>query len=414
MRQRAHRRTAVLGCVGLAVLSVAGVGQGQLARRGGEFLINTVTDGDQRGSRIAVLPDGGFVVVWQSNGNVAARRFDAETRPLGPEFQVNSTTPGRGPAPSVAAAPDGSMLVAWESVTGEPVANGIVAQRFNSRGEPDGPQFDITEPPFAIGFEPSVGAVGDQDFLVAWTEKYSYRGRARIVTPSGNGPSFYVADEGNQYDLASASTGDGSFRVVWYDEPGGQAEMQGRAFRNSEPTSDVFRIDGVSSGFHDGPAICTLEGDGFVVAWVTYVFDDSGTTRPVTYRQYDATGVPITPLLRATPKEAEPQQGRPSLACGPERDFVIAWGEAPGLYSSIFNVRGRVFTPDGPLPVSDFTIGHRDGGDGDGASVARLTDGDLLVTWTDCGLPSGCDVFGQRFTFAGRAPVPATAIGTAT
>lgn len=403
---RVRLSALVATLAGLAMLALAGVVRGQLARRGGEFPVNTVTDGNQRGARITPLPDGGFVVVWQSDRNVAARRFDANTQPLGREFQVNSTTTDYEPAPSVAAAPDGSLLVAWQSEMhpqSPPNETGIVAQRLDANVKRDGAQFAITQPPYLIGVEPSVAAIGPSEFVVVWNDVDNYYGRARIVSRTGEGPSFYVGDGNDaQYNPAVASNTDGSYRVVWYEEP--FSEMQGRGFNGTSPTGDVFSIDSVSSGFHQGPAICTQESGDFVVAWATYGPLDYGTT-PVSYRAFGASGVPLTPPLPVTPEESEPEQARPTVACGPGSAFVAVWGEAP-LTSTDVRIRGRAFAPGGLLPSADFTIGLLDGADGDGASVARLTDGDLLVTWTDCGGVGACDIFGQRLTSSPASDCP--------
>jgi hypothetical protein len=113
--------------------------------------------------------------------------------------------------------------------------------------------------------------------------------------------------------------------------------------------------------------------------------------------------MPLTPPSPVTPEEVDPAQGLPALACGSDSAFTAVWEEF-GVITYV-KLKGRAFAPGGPSLSSDFTIGLIDGGDGV-PSVARLRDGDLLVAWTDCGLPSGCDIFGQRFTSMGATECP--------
>jgi hypothetical protein len=64
------------------MLTSASVVVGQLAPRGGEFVINSVTAGNQRQPGIVALPDGGFVVVWrQPAGTVVDDQIGARRRP---------------------------------------------------------------------------------------------------------------------------------------------------------------------------------------------------------------------------------------------------------------------------------------------------------------------------------------------
>jgi hypothetical protein len=366
----------------------------QLARHGGEFQINSVSQGDQREVHLASLPDGGFVAMWMSNGNVAARRFDADTQPLGPEFQVNTmATNTSDPFPDLAAAADGSFFFAWSArrfPETPPAGTGIVGRRFDESGVPDGLEFQIA----LYAYRGSgVVAVGMDEFVVAWTDDYDYSGRARRVVPAGLSPEFKLAPEGQQYDFAGAGNADGSYRVVWYGEP--VAEIQGRSFRNDTPTNDVFVINRVSSSSHAGPSICTHEDGSFILAWSTYT--SMGDVRAI-YRSIAANDLPSAEPAFVTPEDTGLLlQSGPAIACTPNKEFVAFW------YELDEQLRGRGFNDNGPLPGVEFTI--RPTGDVDSISIARLADGDLIVAWTD--RVSGFDVFGQRFSFGGASDCPA-------
>ncbi|MFZ2725739.1 MAG: calcium-binding protein [Methylococcaceae bacterium] len=50
---------------------------------GGEFLVNTITTGNQDGSNVTALADGGFMVTYHSNGDIYSQRFDSDGKTLG-------------------------------------------------------------------------------------------------------------------------------------------------------------------------------------------------------------------------------------------------------------------------------------------------------------------------------------------
>ena len=85
-----------------------------------EFQVNTWSPNSQIYPSVASLPSGGFVVVWSGAGQgdssgVYGQRFDSNGDKVGSEFQVNTwTTEGQGVA-RVASLPGGGFVVVWES-----------------------------------------------------------------------------------------------------------------------------------------------------------------------------------------------------------------------------------------------------------------------------------------------------------
>ncbi len=110
---------------------------------GDEFQINATTAGSQITPRIAVAPDGRFVVVWQTaGGELFARLFTAAGDPLAdpagnplPEFPVNFTTAGTQLAPVVVMNADGSFVVTWGG-NGPGDGSGAFFRRFSATGQP--------------------------------------------------------------------------------------------------------------------------------------------------------------------------------------------------------------------------------------------------------------------------------------
>jgi hypothetical protein len=92
---------------------------------GGEFQVNTYTTGAQFRPSVATEPGGGFVVVWTSYGStggdtsassIQGQRLASSGAPTGGQFQVNTyTTSYQFFRPSVATDPDGGFVVVWYS-----------------------------------------------------------------------------------------------------------------------------------------------------------------------------------------------------------------------------------------------------------------------------------------------------------
>jgi len=115
---------------------------------GSELQINTYTTGFQFAPRVAMDPDGDFIVVWQSgtaatpgpdgdDAGIRGRRYISNGTALGSEFAVNTYTTSSQARPAVATDGLGNFIVVWQSgtfsVPGPDGDNaGIEGQRFHA------------------------------------------------------------------------------------------------------------------------------------------------------------------------------------------------------------------------------------------------------------------------------------------
>ena len=109
---------------------------------GSEFQVNSFTQDDQRYPSVAAMPDGGFLVTWGSNNQdggdwgIFGQRYGASGSPLGSEFQINSHTGNAQNHSSVAALPDGGFVVTWQSEGSQDGSeSGIFAKIFEASSE---------------------------------------------------------------------------------------------------------------------------------------------------------------------------------------------------------------------------------------------------------------------------------------
>jgi len=107
---------------------------------GTEFQANTWVNKNQWVPRVARFEDGAFVVVWTSFGQdgslwgVYGQRYDSGGTPVGDEFQSNIFWTDFQDYPDVAVLPDGGFVVVWGSRGQDGDDWGVFMQRYSSDG----------------------------------------------------------------------------------------------------------------------------------------------------------------------------------------------------------------------------------------------------------------------------------------
>jgi len=119
---------------------------------------------------IATAPNGDFVVVWNratensSNGNLFARRFNADGSPNGNEFLVTPNTVPSFMTASVSVAGNGSFVIVRDNGF-----NSIVSgQRFDNTGAPQGSSFLLDPGAADPQNAPVVATDSSGNFVCVW------------------------------------------------------------------------------------------------------------------------------------------------------------------------------------------------------------------------------------------------------
>ncbi len=147
-----------------------------------EIIVNENFSGDQRDVCIVSDHKGSAVAIWTtpreegSGRTLRGRRLAADGTAQGPSFEVESTREGSAHTPSLTMTADGAFIAAWArtSADGTPVA--ILGRHFDAEGA-GGEVFQISPEDRTAGIEPSVAAIDERKFVVAWLESHqqSYR-----------------------------------------------------------------------------------------------------------------------------------------------------------------------------------------------------------------------------------------------
>lgn len=136
---------------------------------------------------VTPLAGGGFVAVWTAAGkagsaagdtDIRGQRFDAAGNLVGSDFLVNGTTAGAQSRPTVAALPDGGFIVAWtddsktdDSKTGADASGSAVrAQAFSALGTRIGPEVLVNTTTANAQASPSLAVLPDGTVVVAWAD----------------------------------------------------------------------------------------------------------------------------------------------------------------------------------------------------------------------------------------------------
>lgn len=249
---------------------------------GPEFQVNTTTSNDQILSDIAMGANGEFVITWNASGQsgvlgytVMARLFNAEGVPLGGEFKVNTFTNGQQIGASAAVDASGGFVIAWASGGQDGSSGGVYAQRYNADGTTQGGEFRVNVTTFSVQGEPSVSMTLAGDFVVSW-HSYAQDGDdlgvfARQYDAAGIplGGEFQVNTEtaNRQLRPSVAMDAQGDFVVVWQSE-GQDGDGYGIYAQRYQESTDVA-----------GPTVAqVLEGNRLIFEGAQVVNDVSSLT----------------------------------------------------------------------------------------------------------------------------------------
>ncbi|HSG38216.1 MAG TPA: hypothetical protein VLE27_01145 [Thermoanaerobaculia bacterium] len=346
------------------------------APKSGEILVWPVSHPDPR-PRVAMTPQGAFVVVWMNESGVSMRRFDRFAEPNSAAFPVAPEASADKHSPDVAMDAAGNAAVVWA----QDDSQRIFLQRFDAEDRPLEAPVRVDQASVGRRGNPRVALNAAGSILVTWNDRRELDVYVRRFDgPSGSwGPErpAHTATTGQQDSGAPALYPEGDGLVVYQDQslntvfvhrldvtgaPAGSATAIGNAFLDALPDVAVAS---------NGTALAVWSGDGF---------DGSGIHGSLFTRD----GEPVDlPFLISTPSPVN--DWYPSVAGGAAEGFVVAWGN--GDLTPTFPITTPVPTQNG-RDGSLFGVFARVLGDGRclaGSEVLCLRGGrfEARVTWTN-------------------------------
>ncbi|HNU50061.1 MAG TPA: fibronectin type III domain-containing protein [Verrucomicrobiota bacterium] len=337
----------------------------------GSFRVNAGVAGNQDNPQIAMLKDGGAVVVWQGGTGPAPRiygRFLAADGTFATgDLQISTYDGGRQENPQVAVLSDGSCVVAWASYGQDGSYDAVVAQRLSAQGQKVGAEFIVNERTLLNQRSPAVAALAEGRFAVAWISEKENRIGTTIVGEEGYqqtdtaGPLHDVSVMVRVYDAAGPVGGEtqanqtkylcanpvlaagplGGFVVAWSSHVGKikVAEVESahgwdvaaRAFgADGQPTGEEKVLNERTFGDQYLPGIVAF-GRNFLSTWNSLGQD--GSREGVYARVLSETGVPVEPEFQVNTTTAGPQK-LPSVAADDGGRVMVVWSSAMGGVAS--------------------------------------------------------------------------------
>ena len=252
--------------------------------QGPELPVNTFTDKHQRWSAVAGMPGGTFIVAWESElqdgagWGIYGQRFDAAGATKGSEFLVNTVTTGNQEAPEVVAFSDGRFLVLWQHDDMQNTGYEVHGQFFTSVGSKIGSEFQVNSHTENDQWHPSAAVFADDSYIVTWIsngqdgDMHGVYGQLYDAGGNADGTEFVVNThtiESQAYPDVAVLAGE-KYVVVWQSfgqdgsEHGTFARLMDKANENVSPE---FLVNLHIAGKEKKPSVDALPTGGFVVVW---------------------------------------------------------------------------------------------------------------------------------------------------
>jgi len=363
MKRKKDKRKKCLFYLSLISISLFTIGLFAF-KAGEEFQVNTYTTWYQRHPAIAMDEKGNFVITWLSHEperdgsgherGFYAQRFNSKGEAIGEEFQVNTYACGGG-SPAIAMDKRGNFVITWMSYDQDGSKNGVFAQRFNSKGKGIGREFQVNTYTDSHQQYPAIAMDRKGNFVITWMSN-------------------------NQDD----------------SEKGVFAQMYNR---KGKATGKEFQVNTYPYGNQQYPAIAMDEKGNFVITWDSHGQDSSGLG--VFAQMYSRKGEAIGIEFQVN-TYTHGRQSDPSIAMDTKGNFVITWdshgqdGSMDGVFAQMYNSKGEAIGEE--FQVNTYTNDKQCS-----PAVGMDNKRNFVITWNSKGQDGSMDgIFAQRFNRKGQ------------
>jgi hypothetical protein len=382
---------------------------------GAEFQINTYIPYSQWGPSVAALCDGGFVVVWSSNqvgatSAVYGQMYNASGLKNGVEFKISSYTSTHND-PSVAGLSGGGFVVTWSSYNQDGSGFGIYGQLYMADGVEIGTEFQVNTYIVGSQFGSCVAGLNDSNFVVTWiSEKqdgsvYGVYGQMYAADGAKNGAEFGVNTNRNSFQIDNTVSvvglSNGEFVATWfgYEQDGSDSEIYGQMFTASGAKNGAeFQVNTYTTNDQKVPSVAALSNGEFIVVWQSGGQD--GFDYGVYGQMYTTSGSHNGAEFQINTYTADDQKYA-TVAGLSTGGFVVTWTSYGQDSSSYYGVYGQVYASSGAKSGSEFQVNTYTADSQGNPSVAGLNSGEFVVVWESAYQDgSGSGIFGRLFSTA--------------
>ncbi len=307
---------------------------------GAEIAVNVNALGHQRKPSVGIAQNGSFVIVWESyryDGSgygVYGQLFNAQAEKIGEEFLVNTLTEGDQALPKVAMNRSGAFVVVWEGFDNS--GRGIFAQRYSREGVRQGVEFTVNSITENDQIDPSVAINGAGSFIVTWTSRgeiaFDYNIKAQFFSENGTkvGEEFQVnsnGETGNQSNSEVSMNERGSFIITWQgeDDNDDERDIYARLYSSDRsPISEQNKANTYIDERQENPVAWMDEGGNAVVVWNSETDGPAIAGKNIYARFYNKNGQPVGEEYQIN-TFTEVEQINPSVSGNSSNNFIASW-----------------------------------------------------------------------------------------
>lgn len=283
---------------------------------GDEFRVNSLSGSGSARPDIAALPDGGFSITYKTSENfIWIEQFNANGTRKMAGYTVNSDTSQYwGEFPSIAVLADGRTVVTWSTnnqssaKNADGDASAVFAQIIGANGNKIGGNFLVNTTVANYQLNPSVTALSNGGFVIAWdtkavTNNANYGVYAQVYSATGARVGGEITLNthvgGMQEGVRITALESGGFVAVWQSYGQGTDSEWGiygqRFSATGARVGGEFHVNSTTDRNQLDPVVTALEDGGFLVAWEANPFLSSSGTWQVQIlgQRYAANGAPI-------------------------------------------------------------------------------------------------------------------------
>nr|WP_246338183.1 cadherin-like domain-containing protein [Azospirillum oleiclasticum] len=319
----------------------------------------------------------------------------------------------------VATLNDGGYVKVWWTEDGN--NSDVYARRYDVDGTAVGAAFRVNTTTALNQSVPSVAALADGGFLISWASmngswvngdlnpgKIYQQRYAADGTMVGGETQVSTNTTSPKNHPSTAALADGGWVTTWasfgVDQTGTWGIYRQRYAANGVKVGDEKRTNTTMAGSQLNPQAIALESGGFVIAWNSNDGQD-GSGSGVYFQQYDANGAGVGSETPANVTTAG-NQGVGSIASLSDGGFVVTWSGDGGQDGNGYGVFGKVYNSNGSARTGEFQLNQLSTDGQLHPAVAGLTDGSFVVLWR-----SFDDVTGEQVIMGRRYEADGDAIG---
>jgi hypothetical protein len=334
------------------------------------------TVGNQENPRVALLADGGAVIVWEGGGfvkngstrvrQIYARFLNANGDLVRSDIRVASHGTIDQTDPAVAVLSDGSVVVVWSSAGQDGSRLGIFAQRLTAGGAKLGVEFQVNQFTLNNQRTPQVAALSNGGFVIVWISEL----QRRVADVYGRLFDAQANPQSNEFFLNSgtdvcanpvvvAST-DGGFAAAWSQRelPASFAprtvvssnsvagsdtnhwDVFGRVFdATGAGNGSAFRLNTYTAGDQFRPRLSRI-GSNYVAVWTSLRQD--GSWDGVFGQAFTAEGTAAGSEFRVNTTTFH-RQIQPAIGSDGESRLIAVWSSYIPDHS--FDLESQIYVP---------------------------------------------------------------------